>query len=370
MVCTRWSAKKAKDIEERSLRPADDADLPNSNPSGILPASVGKPDYESGDPNGLVLQDDGPGGNWPNSTLHASPWSGWPDSWSLPIGRAEELTDVAWAALDLNASVFASMPVYMVGASPTLPDTWVDNPDPDQYNSWADFAHALMWDYQLGEVFVVCTARFANGFPARFHVAPPWTINVDLDPTGGRSYSIGSLPIDPADILHVPYRITADAARGTGPLDAGRTRMIAANVLLRYMVNFVASGAVPSGVLESEEELGAKQSNDLHTQWINARTSKLGLPAVLSGGVTWKPTQINPLQSALTDLAGYNESKIAVLLGVPPFLLSLPSGGDPMTYPTSAPSSIITGVAAPAEGSTDHDGFVTSGWCRTALASK
>jgi hypothetical protein len=35
---------------------------------------------------------------------------------------------------------------------------------------------------------------------------------------------------------------------------------------------------------------------------------------------------------ALLDLAQHNESRICVLLGVPPFLMGLPSGGDSMTY--------------------------------------
>jgi hypothetical protein len=35
---------------------------------------------------------------------------------------------------------------------------------------------------------------------------------------------------------------------------------------------------------------------------------------------------------ALAELSALTESRIAVLLGVPPFLVGLPSGGDPMTY--------------------------------------
>ena len=35
---------------------------------------------------------------------------------------------------------------------------------------------------------------------------------------------------------------------------------------------------------------------------------------------------------ALVELHQFNESRIAVLLGVPPFLVGLPSGGDSMTY--------------------------------------
>jgi len=320
------------ELEERSIRPSDDADIPNTNPPGVPPASVGVPDYTPGDPNGLELVDEG---SPPNRgvLLHASPWDGWPAEWNLPTfgSAAADLTDVAWAALDLNASVFSTMPPYLVNASASLPDEWIDNPDPDQYTSWATFAHSLMWDFQLGEAFVVATARFANGWPARFHVAPPWTVNVDF--VGGRrDYSIGGLRLDPADVLHIRYHSTVDNARGTGPLDAGRTRLVAARVLLRYLTQFVAGGAVPSSVLESAEDVTATQANDLHAQWINARMSKLGLPAVLGGGVTWKPTQTDPLSSALAELASYTDAKLAVLLGIPPFLLGLPSGGDSMTY--------------------------------------
>lgn len=318
------------ELENRSLRPADDTDQPNGNPPGVAPASVGAPDYDPGDPNGLVLIDEGSGSG--RGFLHASPWDGWPAEWNLPVfGPAEDLIDTAWAALDLNCSVLASMPPYLVGASDNLPDEWIDNPDPSQYNSWADFAHQLFWDYQLGEAFVVATARYANGWPAVFHCVPPWSMSVDLTPSG-RRYAIGSLRLDPADVLHLRYKSTVDNARGSGPLDAGRTRMIAAGVLLRYLSNFVQGGAVPTGVLETDEEVTAEQANKLHAQWINSRMNKLGLPAVLGGGVSWRAVQTDPMSTALTELAAYTEAKISTLLGVPPFLLGLPSGGDSLTY--------------------------------------
>ena len=55
------------------------------------------------------------------------------------------------------------MPPYLVGASPSLPADWLNNPDPDLYTSWEEFAKQLFWDYQLGEAFVLATARYANG---------------------------------------------------------------------------------------------------------------------------------------------------------------------------------------------------------------
>ena len=53
------------------------------------------------------------------------------------------------------------------------------------YGSWIEFAKQLLWDYQLGEAFVIATARYSTGWPARFHVVAPWLVNVEM--VGGRA---------------------------------------------------------------------------------------------------------------------------------------------------------------------------------------
>jgi HK97 family phage portal protein len=226
--------------------------------------------------------------------------------------------------------VLATMPPYLVGAATTLDSDWLNNPDPSAYASWADFAKHLFWNYQRGEAFVVATARYATGWPARFHVVEPWMVNVEMD-GARRVYSIGQRDVT-ADMLHIRYRTQAGVARGQGPLDAGRNRLVAAQVWAQYATNLATSGGVPPSVLEHPDELSADQSTALQEQWVTARMSSVGLPAVLSGGVTWKPTSINPAEMGLTDLVQQNSAAIAVLLGVPPFLVGLPSGGDSMTY--------------------------------------
>jgi hypothetical protein len=63
--------------------------------------------------------------------------------------------------------------------------------------------------------------------------------------------------------------------------------------------------------------------------------ARMGLPAILHGGVEWHPTTVDPDKLGLQDLARFNEARIAVLLHVPPFLVGLPSGGDSLTYSTT-----------------------------------
>ena len=330
--------ERGRFISTRSLRISSTSephvDEPNSTvPPESDPSTVGPLLQVGGDPDGVVIEAGAPAPPNPPAWFHASRWDGWPDAWFPPLfGRLQTLTDTAWAGLDLNSGVLASMPPYLVGASPGLPADWLNNPDPDLYGSWADFARQLFWDFQLGEAFIICTARYANGWPARFHVAPPWTVDVELGPDGNVRYSIGRLPLDPFDVLQIKYQANVGDLHGTGPLAVGNSRMIAANVLARYATNFAASGGIPTSILEHPEELTAKQSADLREQWITARMEALGVPAVMSGGVTLKTIQVDPLQSALVELERFMESRIAVLLQIPPYLLGLPAGGDSLTY--------------------------------------
>lgn len=312
-------------------------DTPNGN-DPVDPATVGPPTAEPGNPDGIEL-DVIPGTfPWPSSRLVASAWSGWPADWPTPPlgagGRLEALTDIAWMCLDLNTWILSSMPPYLVDPAATLDADadWLANPDPDIYTSWEEFARCLFWDLWTGEAFILVTARYATGWPARFHVVEPWYVDVELGADGLRHYAIGGETVPADDMIHLRYRATASAARGTGPLEVGTARLVAANLLARYASNFVAGGALPSGVITHPDELTAAQSANLQSQWLEARTSSIGLPAVLSGGVTFTPTQMSPAALGLAELAQINEARIAVLMGTVPFQMGLPSGGDSMTY--------------------------------------
>jgi hypothetical protein len=91
--------------------------------AGATPnATVGDPDsvgpgYRPGDPDGLEILDDGVTPEDRMAAFVPSPWDGWPASWASPqwnqLGsKFDDLVDTAWAALDLNASVLSSMPIY------------------------------------------------------------------------------------------------------------------------------------------------------------------------------------------------------------------------------------------------------------------
>jgi HK97 family phage portal protein len=318
-------------IEERQL-------IPNGNdPAANPPATVGPPTATPGDPNGIEFIDAPAGRPFGAGPPRPVAWSGWPAEWPTPNwwGRAQSLTDTAWACLDKNSSIFASMPPYLVDAAPTLSADWITNPDPDMYGSWNEFAKQLLWDYQsAGETFVLVTARYSTGYPARFHVVEPWQVNVEMDGPY-RRYTIGSGDVGD-DMIHIRYQSRTGDAHGHGPLEVAGPRLVAAASLARYASQFAAAGGIPNAVLIHPDDLTAQQAYELQSQWVNARMSTLGLPAVLSGGIDFKTLQFNPADMAMVELSAWNEARIAVLLGLPPFLVGLPSGGDSMTYANTA----------------------------------
>ena len=223
------------------------------------------------------------------------------------------------------------MPPYLVNAAPTIDAGWLTNPDPDIYDlGWPEFAKALFWDWYLGEAFVLATARYSTGWPARFHVLPPWSVNIEMQ-AGGRRYYIGREDVS-ADILHLRYQSSVDDAHGHGPLEAGRGAIVAATVLSRYAQSL--SATIPPSLLEAPEEMSPDQAETLRDDWVTQRIANPGIPAVLSGGLKWTPTQLNPREMALVELSQFTDAKIAVLLGVPPPLVGLPTAGESLTYNT------------------------------------
>jgi HK97 family phage portal protein len=321
-------------VFKRSIRPPDDISPNPNDPVTAAPGTVG-PDQavNPGDPHGVVLVGDSPPmGTLP--TIIPSAWSGWPADWWTPSwGTTRRLVDIAWICVDTNAEALMQMPPYLTGARTSLNADWLNNPNPDLYTSWEEFAKQVFWDFQLGEVFVVADSRYATGYPARFHVVPQWAVSVEMGRDGLRRYTIGDLDVTP-DMLHIRYKSTVGYAHGEGPLEAVQARVGAALALMQYATTLATSGGIPSSILMHPEELSAEQAALLQAQWVQSRLSTLGEPAVLSGGVTWEATQMDPEKMALVDLTRDQESRIAVAFRVPPFLVGLPSGSDSMTYKT------------------------------------
>jgi hypothetical protein len=308
-------------------------EIPNANP----PSTVG-PASDGGDPHGVTIE--GPVTESRSlPTFYPSPWAGWPEGWSTPnwdmASRFNELVDVAWNCLDKNSSVLSAMPVVRLRGGQVMPPlAWMLNPDPTIYSSWNEFAKQLFWDFQLGEVFIMKIAEFADGYPSRFRVVPAWAFHVEMK-QGVRRYRLGGITGNDVteDVLHIRYKSTTDGARGVGPLEAAGGRMLTAGLLAKYTREVVASGGIAMQTIDVEKSLTEAEAQDLISQYLASRVQTPSAPPVFDGGAKLTDhSGVAPKDLTMLEISQFNESRIAVLLGVPPVLVGLPSGGDSMTY--------------------------------------
>ncbi len=306
--------------------------------SGMTPNSNPGPAYNPGDPDMVDISSltDLPESRaalpWPQP----SPWSGYPDSWATPNWESghqvKHLVDVAWACIDLNSSVLSSMPVYRLRNGNVIRALqWMSNPDPTIYTSWQEFAKQLFWDYHLGEAFVLAMAHDSDGYPIRFRVIPPWLIDVEIN-GGIREYRLGAMNVT-KDILHIRYQTTIDDPRGHGPLESATDRAVTIGLLQRYTQSLAETGGVPLYWLGIDRKISQSEATDLMDRWIESRSRYAGHPALVSNGATLHQAKtMNASEISLLEMTQFAEARIAILLGVPPFLVGLPGATGSLTY--------------------------------------
>lgn len=313
--------------------PNFDDETPNANP----PSDVGanQSGYNPGAPS-LVHFEESHRIAEPLPWLQPSPWSGYPQEWSTPDWTSQigmhKLVDAAWAAIDLNASVLSTFPVYHLKNGEILPPPpYLFNPDPLVYQSWEEFAKQLFWDYQLGEAFVI-PMRTDGRYPTQFRVVPPWLMNVELR-NGSREYHLGNQDVT-GDVLHIRNISNTADARGHGPLEAAGARMVTAGLLERYARKIAETGGTPMYWMEVARGMDEAEAGDLLDRWVESRRRRAGEPALVTGGASLhQATTMSARDLTLLELSQFSEARIAVLCGVPPFLIGLPMAqGESITY--------------------------------------
>jgi HK97 family phage portal protein len=300
-----------------------------SNPPGDYnPVSVG-PNASEGFGNTHVQ----------NAPAAVSAWSGWPSNWQTPLWNAtsdngsplsqwSRLADVVFACLDLNTSILSSMPPYLLNnGNKQGGRAWLINPEPMQYVSWTEFAKEAFWSYiAAGEAILYCTARYADGYPSRFVLLNPAL--VDVDRSNGRiEYAVARVPLNSDDVLHIKYASWPGDLRGHGPLEVAGARLLTIAALQKYATNLATTGGLPPAIIKYPRRASRAQMQQMQFDWIEARASLMGVPAVLADGAELDVLNPQLQDAALSDLAKFSEARVATLLSVPPFLVGLAAEG-------------------------------------------
>lgn len=253
-------------------------------------------------------------------------WSGFGYGRHNPGGYIKRVSTVM-TCVDLNTRQLASFPVYGVRERrPFKLPSWSESPEPTVYPDWSAFIKALGASFYLaGEVVLYATARyFETGLPSRFVVLDPTQVFRDIDGEWFIGTSDAGIHLDSRDVCWIPYQMLPGVhyRRGIGPLLWSGRHVISATELDAYASAIARYGVW--AVLKHPDELTADQATELQGQWMSARYSALGAPAVLSGGINFETVTMSPHDMALLDLKWFDLEMIAAAFGVPSVLVNLP----------------------------------------------
>lgn len=261
-----------------------------------------------------------------------------PDWWSDQLGTSlygdQRLIERVWVAAtcqDLNASQISAMPLQWNGPPGVDEPAWVSSPDPTQFpNGIGDAMYAICdqidgWGYSLQYV----TDFYASGYPRRWTVIPSSACTPRFDDSGRKVYKLGERELDPARVVQIDRNPTT-AAHGTSALRAyaqtAYSLLAAGNKSLS-----VSQDAFPTGYLKTEQRLTSAQADDARDQWMEKTAVRNGAPPVLSQGIDFKATGINPADMALLETQEWDARVLCTAYGVPSVILNMALQGG-LTY--------------------------------------
>jgi len=250
----------------------------------------------------------------------------------MSVTRDTLLSDVvANRCVTLISDQIGSLPVHAerngeMVETPTL----LSAPEIDRTRS--EFMAALVTSLLVnGNAYLLAGNRNSLGFVNNVVLLDPEAIQVFmLD--GRPQYRTSRGALNPEDVLHIRNFTLPGHVVGYGPLDYNRQSIAQALAADQYAAQAFTTGALPDGVLHSENEITSDQAQDLKAAWIASNGGRNRGPAVLSGGVKYSPMSFSSADMELLDSRRYNAEQMCTLFGVPPHLVGVPSDAGSKTY--------------------------------------
>jgi HK97 family phage portal protein len=204
--------------------------------------------------------------------------------------------------------------------------SWVTKPDVDIPRE--AFYSAVITSLLLeGNAFV---RVFANprGQVVNLVVLNPTHVTIERNGLGRLMFIVRGeeKPLSSDDVVFIPDVLRAGEVRGISRVKALKENFGLAMALEKFAATFFGSGTNLSGIIEFPGNLTAEQASNLASGFDNRHRGwrKGHRTGVLSGGATFKATQVDPAQSQSIEARHLAVEDIARAFNVPPHLLALP----------------------------------------------
>ena len=176
-----------------------------------------------------------------------------------------------------------------------------------------------------GNGFGYVTSRDVDGRPAAIMPVHPDVLSVTVENQPGTQwpdvvYRVNGAKVPVGNVVHLKRYPIAGSALGLSPIQKAASAVGLGLAAERYGLNYFRDSANPSSVLESDLSLDEEQTKRLQQQWIASHGGKRR-PAILSGGVKWRPIAISPNESQFLETRQFQRSEIAMWFRIPPHMI-------------------------------------------------
>lgn len=235
-----------------------------------------------------------------------------------------------WACVSLIADSVAQLPLNTFeretfDAYPVR----IENPDvvaqPHAEMTRYAWHIRMVWSVLMrGNAYARVIERGRGGVPVQLEPQHPDEITISRNKaTGKLEYLVGSsrevVPFE--DMLHVPGYVVPGSSYGLDPVSYARQTIGTGLAAEEYGARFFSEGAVPPGVLSTDQKLDLDTALEYQTRWEESHGNRRRKIAVLGGGLKYDAIQLSPEASQFLSTIGASRSQIAAFFRVPPHLI-------------------------------------------------
>lgn len=259
------------------------------------------------------------------------------------ISRALALAPVFAAIRTLADDIASLTPVLYTKDSSGIPQRQLTPSlfaQPSIHGSLYDWLfRAVVGMAGYGDAIGLITAKDFYGFPTMVE----WLNPEQVATNDGKLYGPGSYmnpmwwwwgrPIDPKELVHIPWFTLPYRVRGLSPIGAYQTVTNVGIGAQEFAQNWFGQGGVPPGTFRnSERTIDPEDANKI----TNRLTARLQARKPLVYGRDWEytPIAIKPHEAQFVETMRLTATQVAVIYGLPPKKLG-GTTGESMTYSTT-----------------------------------
>ena len=263
------------------------------------------------------------------AAIDAGGWAGMP-GWSPYVSewQARQVPALT-AGMRLISGVSMQLPLRQKRGDLIVdpPVAIIANPSPGPNRTVADFVDEYISDVLLyGNHVSLIGPPDSTGWPTMLIPLDVTAMGVARDPeTLQPIYALEGVdePLPADRIFHVAIDKRSGELRGRGVLPTLSGAIGAALAADAYAGRYFSESGVPSGTItDTRPNLTQAQADELKSKWMQA-VSGTRAPVVIPGTTTFAPLATDADKAQLVQARQWDATMVAMILGVPPFLLGI-----------------------------------------------